>query len=109
MPEIEEEGDQSKQDRTDQNIDEFEYLFKRDEVRFVNDYEKWLEYEEEDRWFCGLDSAGSRYIVRSGASKNKKLVMERLEHEIESLKSEIASKERILEGIRSGELNHNYY
>ena len=94
---------------TDQNIDEFEYLFKRDEVRFVNDYEKWLEYEEEDRWFCGINSAGSRYIVRCGASKNKKRVMERLEHEIESLKSEISSKERILEGIRSGELNFNYY
>ena len=102
-------GDDHPIELTDENINEFEYLFENDEVRFMNDYAKWLEYDESDRWYCGLDSAGKRFVVRRGASKIKELVVERLEREINTLKSDLASKQRILEGVRSGELNHNMY
>ena len=98
-------GDEYPIELTDEN---FEYLFDLDAVRFVNDYSRWLEYPEEDRWHVGLDSGGDKYIVRRGAKKVKERVVERLEREINILKSEIASKENQLEGVLSGEINWNY-
>lgn len=97
---------------TDENFDRFEYLFDIDQVRYINDYSTWLEYPEEDRWCVGLDSGGmtmKKYVVRLGAKKIKERVIERMEREINFLKSELSQKERRLEGIINGELDYNYW
>ena len=101
-------GDEHPIELTDKIFEKLEYLFDFDTVRFVNDYSRWLEYPEEDRWHVGLDSGGDKYIVRRGAKKVKERVVERLEREINTLKSELASKENQLEGVLSGEINWNY-
>ena len=90
---------------TDENFDKFEYMFDLGEVKFVHDYTRWLEYPEEDRWHIGLDSGGAKYVVRQGADKIKERVVERLQNEINSLKTELSHKERILERVLSGELD----
>ena len=93
---------------TDENFDQFEYLFDLDNIRVVNGYERWLEYPEEDRWCCGIDSGGAKYLVRQGAQKNRDMVIDRLRRDIESLKREVARRERELEGVINWEINWNY-
>ena len=96
---------------TDDNFDMFEYLFDLDEIQYVNEYSKWLEYPEEDRWIAPLDSGGitySKYIVRRGAKKVKERVVERLQHDINSLKSDLSYKERTLERVINDEIDLNW-
>ena len=93
---------------TDENFDKFEYLFDYDQVKLINDYSRWLEYPEEDRWCVALDSGGNtfkRYVVRSGAKKVKERVVERLQHEINHLKSELATKELQVERLINDEIS----
>lgn len=105
-------GDEYPVELTDDNLDKFEYLFDLDDVRFIHDYTSWIEYPEEDRWCVALDSGGTthpKYVVRKDANKIKERVIERMQREIDILKSELSSKERRLEGIISGEIDWNYY
>lgn len=96
---------------TDENFDKFEYLFDLNEVQYVNEYSRWLEYPEEDRWIAPLDSGGmthSKYVVRRGAKKVKERVIERLQHDIDCLKADLSHKERTLERVINNEIDWNW-
>ena len=54
-------GDNYPIELTDDNFDKFEYLFDLDQIQYVNDYSRWIEYPEEDRWIAPLDSGGITY------------------------------------------------
>lgn len=81
---------------TDEIFDRFEFLFDTNEVEQVPQTDFW-DYDEKDRWHVALDSAGIRfsryYLVRKGAKKNKTLLLERLNYELDSLKRDIERKE----------------
>ena len=81
---------------TDKNFDKFELLFDMNDVHKVSPPDFW-DYNEEDRWHIALDSGGfqfsKHYYVRKGAKKNKKVLLERLNREIESLKNQVKWKE----------------
>lgn len=105
-------GDEYPIELTDENFDKFEYLFDLDDVRYINSYENWLEYPDEDKWIVGLDSGGIRYpkyVVRRDAKKVKERVVERMQRDIEYLKSDLAQKERLLAGIIDGSIDYNFY
>ena len=105
-------GDEYPIELTDENFDKFEYLFDLDDVRYINSYENWLEYPDEDKWRVALDSGGIRYpkyVVRRGTKKVKERVVERMQRNIEYLKYDLAQKERILAGIIDGSIDYNFY
>ena len=102
-------GDEDPVELTDENFDKFEFLFDLDDIQYVNSYDSWLEYPEEDRWNVALDSGGIHYskcVVRKGAQKIKDRVVERLKREIEYLKSELAYQEKTLQKVESGEITN---
>lgn len=97
---------------TDKNFDKFEYLFDLNDIQYVNSYEDWFEYPEEDRWQIPLDSGGinyAKYVVRRGVKKVKERVIERMQQDIDYLKYDLAQKERILAGILDGSIDWNKY
>ena len=105
-------GDEYPVELTDENFDKFEFLFNLDEIRYVNNYGDWCEYSVNDRWRVPLDSGGmehAKYVVRRGAKKVKQCVIERMQREISYLKQDLSHKERILEGIISGDIDYNMY
>ena len=81
---------------TDKNFDKFELLFDMNEVHKVSPPD-FYDYDEEDRWHVALDSGGyqysKHYYVRKDAKKNKEVLLERLNRELESLKSQVKWKE----------------
>lgn len=81
---------------TDDNFDKFEFIFDMNEVHKVNPPD-FYDYNEEDRWHVALDSGGYQYsrhyYVRKGAKKNKKVLLERLNLELNSLKRQVEWKE----------------
>lgn len=89
-------GDGLRVELTDENFDKFEFLFDMNEVHKVNPPDFW-DYDEEDRWHIALDSGGFRfskhYYVRKDAKKNKEILLERLNRELESLKRQVRCKE----------------
>ena len=88
---------------TDENFDKFELLFDMNEVHKVSPPDFW-DYNEEDRWHVALDSGGyqysKHYYVRKGAKKNKEVLLERLNRELESLKNQVKWKEEEIEKIK---------
>lgn len=93
---------------TDENFDKFEFLFDLGDIRYVYDYERWLEYPDEDRWVVALDSGGysdAKYVVRRGATKVKERVIARMQRDINYLKRNLADKERKLERIINDEID----
>ena len=90
---------------SDKNFDKFELLFDMNEVHRVNPPDFW-DYDEEDRWHIALDSGGyqfsKHYYVRKGAKKNKEVLLERLNRELESLKSQVRWKEEEIERAKKG-------
>lgn len=105
-------GDNYPVELTDENFDRFEFMFDLGDIRFVNSYEDWLEYPDEDKWRVALDSGGIRYakyVVRRGAKKIKERVVERMKRDINYLKQDLAHKERLLEGVISGEIDYGLW
>lgn len=105
-------GDDYPVELTNENFDKFEYLFDLGDIRYVNSYENWIEYPEEDRWRIPLDSGGTnyaKYVVRRGVKKVKERVIERLKRDIDYLKYDLAHKERILAGILDGSIDWDKY
>ena len=105
-------GDDYPVELTNENFDKFEYLFDLNDIQYVNSYENWLEYPEEDKWRIPLDSGGTdyaKYVVRRGVKKVKERVVERLKRDIDYLKYDLAQKERILAGILDGSIDWDKY
>ena len=88
---------------TDENFDKFELLFDMNEVHKVNPPDFW-DYNEEDRWHIALDSGGYRfsnhYYVRKGAQKNKEVLLERLDRELDNLRRQVRCKEEEIAKIK---------
>ena len=105
-------GDEYPVELTDENFDKFEFLFDLDDIRYINSYSDWIEYPDEDRWRVAVDSGGydhAKYIVRKEAKKIKEKVIERMQHDIDYLKHDLANKERVLDGIIDGKIDYNLY
>lgn len=101
-------GDDHPVKLTDENFDKFEFLFDLGDIRYVHDYESWLEYPDEDRWQVALDSGGysdAKLVVRRGATKVKERVIARMQRDINYLKHTLADKERTLERIINDEID----
>lgn len=100
-------GDENPVKLTDDNFDKFELVFDFNDVEeFRGDYQKWITYNNDDRFCVGVDSGGIKYsrcFVRKGAQPMKDAVIERLEHEIRLLENELDLKRKDLHGVKSGE------
>lgn len=91
---------------TDENFDKFEFLFDLNEVNRVSQYD-FYDYNEDDRWFVAMDSAGWQYskwyYVRKGAAKNKEKLLSRINEELASLKRRVEYTEREIARIKEDE------
>lgn len=89
-------GDGLRVELTDENFTRFTLLFDMQQVQKINPPD-FYDYNEEDRWHVALDSAGfqfsKNYYVRKNAKKNKEFWLERLNRELDSLKSQVRWKE----------------
>ena len=102
--------DENPVELTDENIDKFEFLFDLGDVRYVT-WDIFVDYPDEDKWIVGLDSGGysmAKYVVRRDAKKIKEKVVERLEYEINSLKSKLEWKERTLQRVLDDDVDLEY-
>ena len=88
---------------TDENFEKFNFLFDLDEVDKITPPD-FYDYDEEDRWHIALDSGGytysRHYFVRKGAKKNKEVLLERLNYELESLKRQVKLKEDEIKKVK---------
>ena len=74
---------------TDENFDKFEFVFCFDEVSCVK-ASVFYDYDEEDRFDVAVDSGGlvyKGYFVKKGSKPNKNLQIERLQRELDMLRS----------------------
>ncbi len=96
---------------TDENFDEFEFLFDFNEVEKHTGKNIW-EYDENDYWHVAVDSGGmycgGKYFVKKGAIKSKEKVLERIEGEIRSLERQIESKKADYARVQNDEVNLNW-
>ena len=96
---------------TDDNFDEFEFLFDFNEVT-KHSGEHICEYDEKDWWHVAVDSGGmycgGKFFVRKGAIKNKEKVLSRIEDEIKYLEYQIQSKKHDYEKAQNNEVNLDY-
>lgn len=96
---------------TDENFDEFEFLFDFNEVDKHSGKNIW-EYDEDDYWHAAVDSGGmycgGKYFVKKGATKSKEKVLERIEGEIRSLERQLGSKKTDYIKVQNDEVNLNW-
>ena len=96
---------------TDDNFDEFEFLFDFHEVSMCSGAHIG-EYDESDWWHVAIDSSGmssgGKYFLRKGAVKKKDRVIQRLENEIEHLEREIAYKKETLQRVKDDDIDLKY-
>lgn len=96
---------------TDENFDEFEFLFDFNEVYMHSGKNIW-EYDENDYWHVAIDSGGmccgGKYFVKKGATKSKEKVLERIKNEILSLERQIENKKADYERVQNDEVNLDY-
>ena len=80
---------------TDDNFDEFDFLFDFNEVE-RHSGENIYEYDESDWWHVAIDSGGmycgGKYFVKKGAIKSKEKVLKRIANEINRLERELERK-----------------
>ena len=96
---------------TDENFDEFEFLFDFNEVDKHTGKNIW-EYDENDYWHVAIDSGGmycgGKYFIKKGATKNKEKVLERIEGEIRSLERQLENKKSDYTRVQNDEVNLEY-
>ena len=96
---------------TDDNFDEFEFLFDFNEVE-RHSGENIYEYDESDWWHVAIDSGGmycgGKYFVRKGATKVKEKVLKRLEDEIDYLERQLKLKREDYNRVENDEANLKY-
>ena len=87
---------------TDENIDEWEFIFDRTKVRKVSSYEAEV-YDKEDKFHVAIDSGGmycgGKWFVKEDAKPSKQKQIERLQDEINVLITELKYKQNQLEKI----------
>ena len=96
---------------TDDNFDEFEFLFDFTKVE-KHSGEHIYEYDESDWLHVAVDSSGmygdGKFFLKKGAVKNKERVIERIKSEIYRLECDLKYKKALLEGVKNGEVDLNY-
>lgn len=96
---------------TDDNFDEFEFLFDFNEVE-KHSGEYIYEYDESDWWHVAIDSGGmycgGKYFVKKGAIKSKEKVLKRIANEINRLERELERKREDYKRVENNEVNLNY-
>lgn len=96
---------------TDENFDEFDFLFDFNEVDKHSGHNIW-EYDEDDYWHVAVDSGGmycgGKYFVKKGAIKSKEKVLKRIEGEIRSLERQIERKKADYQRVQNDEVNINW-
>ena len=95
---------------TDDNFDEFEFLFDFNEVE-RHSGENIYEYDESDWWYAAIDSGGrvyGKYFVRKGATKIKEKILKRIEDEINYLERQLKSKREDYNRVENDEANLKY-
>ena len=97
---------------TDSNFDLFSLIFDFNEVEeYKQTTDKWVCYEEEDRWRIAVDSGGwrfPRYYIRKESKPNKDLVIERLEEEIDGVRRGLEYRARILDLVKNDKFDLRY-
>lgn len=95
-------NDSNSYEVTDENINDFEFIFDFNEVKRINDYE-YDEYNEHDLYRVATNSGGyscgKLYWVNKDAPKSKRLLIEKKEQEIRSLKNKLEWAENDLERL----------
>ena len=88
---------------TDENFDKFKFLFDMNDVKKVSQAD-FYDYNEDDRWFVAMDSGGWQfskgYYVKKDATKNKEMLLSRLNEELLSLKRKAEYIEREIARIK---------
>lgn len=96
---------------TDENFDEFEFVFDFNEVQ-KHSGKNIYEYDENDRWHVAIDSGGmscgGKYFVRKGATKIKDKVLNRIKEEISSLERNLEYQKNIYQRVLNDECNLDY-
>lgn len=96
---------------TDENFDEFEFLFDFNEVHEHSGNNIW-EYNENEYWHVAVDSRGwylgGKYFVKNNAIKDKNKVLQRIKEEIYNLERQLESKKTDYERIQNDEVNLDY-
>lgn len=96
---------------TDENFDEFEFLFDFNEVDKHSGKNIW-EYDENDYWHVAVDSGGmycgGKYFLRKGAQKSKEKVLERIQNEIEELELQLKYKKADYDRVKNDEVKLEY-
>lgn len=96
---------------TDDNFDEFEFLFDFNEVKKCSGTHI-EEYDESDWWHVAVNSGGmycgGTYFLKKDAVKKKDRVIQRLENEIEHLEREIAYKKETLQRVKNDDIDLTY-
>lgn len=96
---------------TDENFDEFEFLFDFEKVE-KHSGENIYEYDESDWWHVAVDSGGmycgGKYFVRKDAVKSKEKVLKRINEEIQGLKNKIDYNKELYERVLKDEVNLKY-
>ena len=86
----------------DENYDKFKLLFDINEVDRISSSD-FYDYDENDRWHIALDSGGwtysNYYFIRKNAKKNKEILLDRLNRELDSLKKEVEWKEQEIKKV----------
>ena len=95
---------------TDDNFDEFDFLFDFNEVE-RHSGKNIYEYDESDWWYVAVDSGGrfyGKYFVRKGSTKIKEKVLKRIEDEIDYLERQLKSKREDYKRVENNEANLKY-
>lgn len=96
---------------TDENFNEFEFLFDFNEVK-KHSGNHIYEYDESDWWHVAVDSGGmycgGKYFLKKGAVKNKERVIKRIKSEIACLECDLKYKKETLERVKNDEVNLEY-
>ena len=105
-------GDEYPVKLTDKNFDKFELVFDFNDVeRFSGDYQKWITYDDKDRFCVSVDSGGvsyPKYYIRRNAVPRKAWVVERLNHEIKLLENDLNYKRETLQKVEDNEIDLRY-
>ena len=96
---------------TDDNFNEFTLIFDFNDVEEISKQARY-DYNEEDVYHVAIGSGGwrydSKYFIKKGRSKNKDIVIERLQGEIDSLEWKLKNKKEQLDKVKNNEIDLKY-
>jgi len=97
---------------TDENFEEFEFIFDFNKVHSVAKSFNFEDYDESDYWYnVAIDSGGHQYgkaFIKNDAKRIKSKVIERYEYEIAGLERQLKYKKEQLKKIKNDEIDLTY-